>query len=118
MANTTCHIELDTTDLARSQTFYAGIFDWTFRQFMETMIAFGSGDAHVGGLMLVDKVEPGKSPSIWIQVDDIDATLGSVKSQGGAVVTEKGPVPHVGWSAQFSDLDGNTVGIVQFENQG
>jgi predicted enzyme related to lactoylglutathione lyase len=118
MANTVCHVELDTTDLARAQNFYAGIFDWTFRQFTDNMLTIGCGDSHVGGLMLVESVEAGKSPSIWIQVDDIDQTIAKAQAQGGAVVTEKGPVPHVGWSAQFSDLDGNSVGIVQFENQG
>ena len=116
MANTVCHVELDTTDLARAQAFYSQIFDWTFRQFTDNMLAIGSGDAHLGGLMLVSQVEPGKSPSIWIQVDDIDETLAKVQGLGGSVVTEKGPVPHVGWSAQFSDLDGNSVGIVQFES--
>lgn len=112
--NTVCHIEIDVTDLVRSQAFYQAVFDWSFRPFMDTMTAFGSGEDHIGGLSRVDQVVPGKSPSVWIEVANIEETLAKAVKAGGKVVAEKSDVPTVGYSAAFSDLDGTSIGIVQF----
>lgn len=117
MANTICHVELETTDIERAQSFYGGLFDWTFRAFTENMVVFGAGDQHLGGFMKVDTVNPGSSPSIWVEVENLDASLAKAESLGGKVINPKGPVPHVGWSAQITDLDGNTVGMVEFEKK-
>lgn len=117
MPNTICHVELETIDVNRAQAFYGALFDWTFRAFTENMVVFGSGDQHLGGFMRVDEVNAGRSPSIWIEVDSIDASMAKAESLGAKTISEKGPVPHVGWSSQFSDLDGNTVGLVEFEKK-
>ncbi|MBS1718705.1 MAG: VOC family protein [Armatimonadetes bacterium] len=109
-----CHIEFECTDLVRSQGFFQSIFDWTFRAFTEGMVVFGSGENHIGGLTKVAQVSPGKSPSVWFDVEDIDATLEKAKKAGSKVVSEKSEVPTVGFSATFTDLDGNQVGVVQF----
>lgn len=112
--NTICHVEFDVTDLQRSQAFFGAIFDWTFRSFGEEMVVFGVGEQHLGGLMKVEQVVPGNSPSIWVEVVDIESTLAKAEKAGGKIVKTKSEVPNVGWSGQFSDLDGNSVGIVQF----
>ena len=115
--NTFCHIEFQCTDTKRAQAFYEGMFDWTFRSFGDDMVVFGIGDQHLGGLQRADKVQTGGSPSVWIEVDSIEDYLAKAKKLGGKVASEKSPVPNVGWSAMFSDLDGNHVGIVQFESR-
>lgn len=112
--NTICHVEWDVTDLDRAQKFYAAVFDWTFRAFGDDMVVFGVGDQHLGGLMKVDAVRAGSSPSVWIEVEDVDRFLDKAKAAGGSVLKSKSPVPNVGWSGQFQDPDGNAVGIVQF----
>ncbi len=113
--NTVCHIEIMTSDLASAQAFYAQVFpSWTFRQFGDEMVVFGVGDAHVGGFMKTDTVKPGNSPSVWIQVEDIEPVLARATEAGGTVACEKYPVPSVGWSAQFNDPEGSSIGIVQF----
>lgn len=112
--NTICHIEWDVTDLDRAKAFYGAVFDWTFRSFGDDMVVFGCGDKHLGGLMKVDTVHVGASPSVWIEVGSIESSLAQATAAGGHVLKEKGDVPGVGWSAVFSDPDGNRVGIVQF----
>ena len=42
MPNTVCHIEFDVTDIARSQSFYAALFGWSFRAFGD-MVALQAG---------------------------------------------------------------------------
>lgn len=112
--NTVCHIEIQTLDLDRAETFYKGVFNWDFKAFMPTMRVFGVGDEHVGGLMLVDKIEGGRSPSVWLQVKSIEETLARVEAFGGRMVSGKSDVPGTGWSADFEDPEGNYLGIVEF----
>lgn len=109
-----CHIEYTTTDLARSQAFYEGLFAWTFRSFGDDMVVFGQGEKHIGGLVRTDARTPGTSPTVWFEVEDVDAMAAKAVSLGGALTKPRAEVPHVGWSATVTDPDGNTVGLVQF----
>lgn len=111
-----CHIEWYVSDVARSQAFYEGLFDWTFRTFTDDMVVFGQGDQHIGGLMRSDDIRPGNSPSVWLEVDDIDVMISRALELGGLLASAKHQVPHVGWAAQVGDLDGNLVGMVQFSS--
>jgi len=115
--NTICHIEFESTDLGRSQAFYEALFGWTFRQFTDEMVVFGQGDKHIGGLQKVASPRTGGSPSIWFDVEDLDAMVEKAMSIGGTLIQPKSEVPHVGWSAQVGDADGNTVGMVQFSER-
>lgn len=113
--HTICHIEFEVTDLERSQAFFQGLFGWNFKQFMETMVVFYNGETYIGGLMKVDKVSPGGSPSIWFDVESIDEMIEKAKSLGSSVLEPKSEVPTVGWSAVVSDPDGSRVGMVEFK---
>jgi predicted enzyme related to lactoylglutathione lyase len=109
-----CHIEFEVLDLPRAQAFYAGMFGWQFRQFMDTMVVFGDGEKHIGGLTKVDSIAPGKSPSVWLEVASVEEALAKAKSLGGSVLGEKSEVPTVGFSGVVGDPDGNRVGVVEF----
>jgi predicted enzyme related to lactoylglutathione lyase len=114
--NTVCHIEFDVVDLDRAQAFYEPLFGWSFREFMGgQMRVFGVGETHVGGLMLKDQVVPGRSPSVWIQVPDLDGVVARAPELGGSVQEPKYPVLGVGHSALIADPDGNPVGLVEYE---
>lgn len=115
--NTVCHIEWEVKDLTKAQAFYQGMFEWKFQAFGESMVTFGSGDQHIGGLMKSETPQPGSSPSVWIEVEDVEAMCARALSLGGTVLSEKSPVPHVGWSALVGDIDGNPIGMVQFERE-
>lgn len=110
-----CHIEWDVTDLGAAQKFFGSLFNWSFREFGDSMVVFASGDNHIGGFMKKEHVEAAMSPSVWIEVEAIEPYLAKALAAGGTVVSEKTPVPGVGWSAQLGDPDGNVVGIVHFE---
>jgi hypothetical protein len=113
--NMICHVEWQSTDLQVSQRFFEGLFGWTFRAFGDSMVVFGLGDSHIGGLSKVDTVEAGASPSIWIEVDDLDEQVARGLQLGGRLSRGKEPVPGVGHSAEIIDPDGNRVGLVQFD---
>jgi len=113
--NQVCHVEWNVTDIARARAFYEGLFDWKFQAFGETMVVFGTGTEHIGGLSKVDKATPGNSPSVWIEVDDVEDYMARAAQVGGSSDGEKQQVPSVGWSAMVRDPDGNGIGLVQFD---
>jgi uncharacterized protein len=49
----------------------------------------------------------------YIEVDDIDRALAAIDAAGGKRITERMPIPTVGWSAFFQDTEGNRVGTFQ-----
>jgi len=115
--NTVCHIEFHVTDHEKAKRFYGPLFGYQFREFGGEMVAFGTDEGHVGGLMLKDKVEPGRSPTVWIQVESVDAMLSRAPQHGGSVISGKEKVPTVGYSAVLGDPDGNQVGVVEFARE-
>ena len=70
---------------------------------------------HIGGLMKTDKVEAGRSPSVWFKIADIDAMIAKTVSLGGSMPNEKSQVPGVGWSVTVNDPNGYDIGFVQFD---
>ena len=80
--------DLTTTDLARSKTFYGGLFDWQFApvagsdQAAEILAKGGS----IGTIRVAEgKVSPFNGV-VYIQVSDIGAACARVKELGGTVV--------------------------------
>ncbi len=112
--HTLCHLEIQTTDMEVSKRFYIGVFGWEFRAYYEGMEVFGKGEQHIGGLMLVSKVEPGLSPSLWFKVQNIEDSINHGVTHGGSLKEAKSEVPHVGWSAVMNDPFGTPIGIVQY----
>lgn len=112
--NTICHVEIQVLDLDRAQAFYEGLFGWRFSSFIPNMTVFGNGNEHIGGLMKVDEVKAGESPSLWFRVQNLQATLDKALELGGTLDSEPSEVPSVGWSATIRDLDGNMVGLVMY----
>lgn len=112
--HTVCHIEFNSTDLERSQLFYSQIFEWKFASYGPEMVVFGTDEGHIGGFMKVEHVRTGDSPSVWFDVESIEAVLAQAVAAGGEVKSPKSEVPGVGWSGVFTDPDGNAVGVVQY----
>lgn len=112
--NNLCHVEYFVRDLDQAQAFYQGLFGWDFRSFGDDMRVFGQQGNHIGGLAKRDTVNPGESPSLWFQVQDLEATMARAVELGGQRASERSDVPGVGWSGVVADPDGNAVGLVQY----
>ncbi len=54
-----------------------------------------------------------KVPTVTVTVSDIDGTLANVKKLGGKVVEKKSAVGDMGFTAYFSDPEGNVIGLWQ-----
>jgi len=105
------HFEIGCRDKAKTQTFFTKTFGWSAEDFGgATMINTGA-DSGIHGHISSLGHEPHQYTIFYIQVDDINATLKKIESNGGKTLIPKTEVPHAGHFAWFSDPGGNTVGL-------
>jgi predicted enzyme related to lactoylglutathione lyase len=107
------HIEWSSTDLERTKTFLAGLFEWEFQNWGPEYITFRPKEGPGGGLMKVDRVKAGSSPVVYIEVEEIEPLLNKAKELGGGVAVPKTEISGMGWYAHLTDPDGNIVGLYQ-----
>jgi predicted enzyme related to lactoylglutathione lyase len=106
-------MEWSSSDLERTKIFLEAMFAWDFKAWGKEYLLFNPPDGPGGGIMKVDKVNPGDSPVIYIEVDEIESYLPRVEDIGGKVKVPKTEIPAVGWHAVITDHDGNSYGLFQ-----
>ena len=123
MSGKVVHFEIPADDVDRAKQFYQEAFGWQIQSMPEVdynMVATSptndqgmpSEPGTINGGMM-SRQDPVNKPVITIDVDDIDAALKKVGSLGGSTVVEKTPVMDMGFSAYFSDSEGNLMGLWQ-----
>ncbi len=116
MANPFVHVELNTTDLDKSKSFYGQLFDWKLEDMpmgpgSYTVIGVGQG---TGGGMMKHPV-PG-APSAWLAyvlVDDIHVSTKKAASLGANIMRDVMEVPGMGWLSILIDPTGAALGLWQ-----
>jgi uncharacterized protein len=123
MSGRVTHFEIPADDPARATAFYQQAFGWNVNPMPEmdyTLVSTVSTDergmpsepgAINGGIMT--RKEPLSKPIITVDVDDIDAALETIGSLGGSTVFGKQAVGEMGFTAYFSDPEGNVLGLWQ-----
>ncbi|MDF2146710.1 VOC family protein [Knoellia sp. p5-6-4] len=122
MSGRVVHFELPFDDGARARSFYADLFGWQLQDVpgMDySLVMTGPVDergstepGYINGGM-TQRGGPVERPVVTIDVDDIDATLAAVAERGGSTLVERQPVGDMGWTAYFSDPEGNVMGLWQ-----
>jgi predicted enzyme related to lactoylglutathione lyase len=113
--NPVIHFEITGPDGAQIQDFYRSLFDWPI-DVQEAMGNYGlvakGGEGGIGGgIGPSQEGGPPNSLTIYVQVDDLEASLDKVEKLGGKTVVPPTPIPNVGSFAMFSDPAGNTIGL-------
>lgn len=120
MTGRVVHFEIPYDDGDRARGFYQQVFGWQLTSppgMGYTLVTCGpTGDAgptepgFVNGGMLA-RQGPFTAPVVVIGVDSIDDALAAVTAGGGRTVVERQPVGEMGFSAYFTDTEGNLVGL-------
>jgi predicted enzyme related to lactoylglutathione lyase len=108
-----CYVEIPATDIGRSAAFYQKVFGWNIRQRSDGHTAFVDTVGEVSGSWVLGR-PPSPTPGLllYIMVDSVEKTLGSVSAEGGVVVQAIGAdAPEI--TARFSDPAGNVIGLYQ-----
>lgn len=122
-SNSIVHFEIPVDDVQRATTFYAQTFGWQLNDvpgMNYTMVTTAKTDANGmasepgtinGGMMK----RSGRltAPIVTVQVDDIERSIKAIEKNGGKKIQEKQAVGDMGFSAYFSDSEGNIVGLWQ-----
>lgn len=107
------HVEIPARDTKAASSFYAELFGWNMEtddQFDYTM--FSPGDGPGGGFVTIDgeKTKPG-DVVVYVDTDDLDATIAKAESLGATTVVAKTEIPGMGWFAVIVDPSGNKLGL-------
>jgi predicted enzyme related to lactoylglutathione lyase len=111
MANPVVHWEIGGRDLDALAEFYKALFGWEPASFDPDYRLVDLGEGVGGGLMRCRDDMP-SYVTIYIAVDDLEATLAKVEELGGKPLLPPTPIPGVGAFALFQDPEGNTIGIL------
>jgi predicted enzyme related to lactoylglutathione lyase len=125
MSGRVVHFEIPFDDGARARSFYADAFGWQATELPGmgyTLLTTGPSSetegptekGFINGGMFGREGWPAvPAPVITIDVEDVEAALEKVEQLGGKTVLGKQAVGDMGWSAYFTDTEGNTIGLWQ-----
>ena len=113
MPNPVVHFEVTGKDGKKLQSWYSDIFGWKVNAEnpMDYGIVDAQGSGIAGGISAGENGE--KLVTFYIAVADPQAALDKVESLGGKTVMPVMEIPGMVTLAQFSDPEGNVVGIVK-----
>ncbi len=112
--------DIPADDIERAQKFYKDVFDWKFDKWdgpMEYYMAdTGKEEPGINGGLA--KRMPGQMGiTNTITVPSVDDFAKKIVDNGGQLITQKMPIPGIGWFAQCSDTEGNIFGIIQMDKE-
>lgn len=100
------YIEFSATDIERTKRFYGEVFGWKFEDYGPEYTSFADG--RIAGGFYKGTVTPGAGPLVVIYVEDLEATVLSVKAAGGKITKEIFSFPG-GSRFHFTDPNGNEL---------
>jgi len=111
-AHPVVRFEIGCRDIAKTEQFFGELFGWHMqRNGIASNIDTGSQQGIPGGMTALGH-EPQHYTMFYVEVDDIQACLDKATALGGKTVVPPINIP-TGTFAWFSDIDGNTIGLVK-----
>ena len=107
------HFEVPSGDADRASGFYSGLFGYEIGASMMEGFdyrMFQSAEDQGGAIMPSEKA--GSGLIVYLDTDDIDASVAKVRDLGGTA-DDKQPVPTHGWFAACKDTEGNDFSLWQ-----
>ncbi len=109
-----CHVEIPTTDFAKSKAFYEKVFGWKVELMPEMNYATWEAETGPGGGFNLVK-EPCACEDgcclVYVLVASVDDKAKELAAAGGKITTPKTAVGDMGWFAVCRDPGGGVVGL-------
>jgi predicted enzyme related to lactoylglutathione lyase len=115
MAHPIVHIEISAKDHKEAAAWYKDIFGWETTEYPDMNYSTFTGpDGSVsGGFNPVSEQNPAGQVMVYINTDDLAATIKKIKARGGTVLEESFEIPTVGTMGVFKDPTGNMLALLQ-----
>jgi uncharacterized protein len=108
-----CYLEIPTTDIPRSVSFYRAVFGWKIRERGDGATAFDDAVGGVSGAWVTGRpFSPAPGLLVYVMVDSVAATVETVVASGGRILQQSGQNAKE-TIARFADPDGNVLGLYQ-----
>jgi len=119
--NSVVHFEIPATKPERAKEFYKKVFGWSIFDFDEETALVTTTESEETGLPKTPgaingslyRSDGSKTVTAVINVEDINAHIRTVESNGGKLVDAPVTVPGMGMYARFKDTEGNLMGLWQ-----
>ena len=117
------HFDLYAKDPERASKFYSNTFGWKFEKWddpemkMEYWLVMTGPDGTPGINGGMSRASDMGRNVLTIDVPDVDEYVQKIKDNGGKITMEKTAIPKVGWFATFQDSEGESMGIMQTDEQ-
>jgi uncharacterized protein len=109
------HFEIIGKDGAKLRSFYSEMFDWEIdanNEWNYGLVA-ANGQGGIGGGIAQCQQGMGNQVTVYVGVPDPQAALDRAVDLGGKVIMPVMEIPGAVTMAQFSDPDGNVIGIIK-----
>lgn len=114
MGNPVVHFEIYGRNAAPLREFYEKAFGWEIHA--DNPMNYGMVHTNADGKGIEGGVAEGDPRvNVVIEVPDLESALATIESAGGKIVTPITEVPGVVTFAEFSDPEGNVVGLAKAE---
>jgi len=112
MGQPVVHFEIGCTDRARTGKFFGELFGWHIQTNGPASTIDTASQQGIPGHITSLGHEPQHYTIFYVEVDDVQDCLDKAASLGGKTLVPPVKIP-TGTFAWFSDLDGNTIGLLK-----
>ncbi len=126
---TIVHFEIPSDDIERSRNFYNQLFGWNIEKWTGSMPATAEGMEYwllstvddkgnkaVGGGMMKRQSPQQQGITNYFDVKSVQEYSAKIEQLGGKVITQKTPVPGMGYIAICTDTENNGFGIFEADS--
>ncbi len=116
MANPVVHFEVIGRDGKKLQDFYRKVFEWKIdadNPMQYGMVGAQGGEGIGGGVSGYAGEDGHRGVTFYVQVPNLEQTLKQIEAAGGKTVMPPADVPGGPRMAQFTDPEGNWIGLIQ-----
>jgi len=112
MGHKIVHVEISAKDRKALSKFYADVFGWEMEHADQmNYTTFKAGDGVGGGFNPVNEQNPAGTVTVYIETEDVTASLKAVQKAGGTILVPESEIPGMGKFGMFRDPQGNMIGL-------
>ena len=111
MPHPVVHFEIAGADGEKLAQFYRDLFEWEIDSVGGGYRLIGPEPPGIGGGLMQTYDDMPSYVTIYVSVDDLEASLQKAAELGGQTVVSPRDIPGVGWFAMFRDPEGNLIGL-------